>query len=170
MAEKWFSRTFKFDVPASRLPLLIERLRGVPARIEEKVKGFWKDDLCRRVDGTWSPQENIGHLTDLEALHMKRLDELEAGLPILTAADVSNKKTWDALHNDQPIEQVLRAFRKARGELVTRLEEWNPARLEVSAVHPRLKTPMRVVDLAYFVAEHDDSHLTRIEEILRGKR
>jgi|GEM_PF-4393916 len=35
-----------------------------------------------------------------------------------------------------------------------------------TALHPRLKTPMRIVDLAYFVAEHDDHHLSRIRELV----
>lgn len=38
--------------------------------------------------------------------------------------------------------------------------------LTYSALHPRLKTPMRVIDLAYFVAEHDDHHLSRVRELL----
>jgi hypothetical protein len=33
-----------------------------------------------------------------------------------------------------------------------------------ASLHPRLKTPMRVIDLAYFVAEHDDHHLARVRE------
>jgi hypothetical protein len=33
------------------------------------------------------------------------------------------------------------------------------------ARHPRLGTPMRLIDLAYFVAEHDDHHLARLREL-----
>ena len=36
------------------------------------------------------------------------------------------------------------------------------------ASHPRLATPMRLLDIAFFVAAHDDHHLARITEILRG--
>jgi hypothetical protein len=35
-----------------------------------------------------------------------------------------------------------------------------------TAVHPRLQMPMRLVDWAYFVAEHDDHHLARIRELI----
>jgi hypothetical protein len=35
--------------------------------------------------------------------------------------------------------------------------------------HPRLKTPMRLVDHLYFAAEHDDHHLARIWELVEGK-
>ena len=34
-----------------------------------------------------------------------------------------------------------------------------------TALHPRLETPMRMMDLFYFVAEHDDHHLARITAI-----
>jgi len=34
------------------------------------------------------------------------------------------------------------------------------------STHPRLRTSMNAVDLAYFVAEHDDYHLARIGELL----
>ena len=33
------------------------------------------------------------------------------------------------------------------------------------ALHPRLKTPVRIMDLFLFVAEHDDHHMVRIPEI-----
>jgi len=36
-----------------------------------------------------------------------------------------------------------------------------------SALHPRLKTPMRTMDLFLFVAEHDDHHLAKISEIIK---
>jgi hypothetical protein len=37
-------------------------------------------------------------------------------------------------------------------------------------LHPRLNQPMRVVDLLFFVAEHDDYHLARISELIREFR
>jgi hypothetical protein len=36
------------------------------------------------------------------------------------------------------------------------------------ATHPRLQQEMSVVDLCFFVAEHDDHHLGAIAEIARG--
>jgi hypothetical protein len=36
------------------------------------------------------------------------------------------------------------------------------------ALHPRLKVNMRLVDMLYFQAEHDDYHLTRISELRRS--
>src|SRR5262245_18134880 len=107
MREKWPQRTFPTDMPAGRFPYLIERLRGTPARIEEKVRDIPNSALVRRVDGTWSSQENIGHLGDLEDLHLGRLDDLEASVDVLRAADMDNKRTWKAEHNTKPLRQLL---------------------------------------------------------------
>jgi hypothetical protein len=52
--------------------------------------------------------------------------------------------------------------------LVTQLEGADQADWVRSALHPRLKTPMRLLDLAFFVAEHDDHHLATISELLRS--
>lgn len=166
MLEKWPQRTFKFDLPAARLPCLLERLRGTPARVEDKIRGVSPERLRKRVGETWSVQENIGHLTDIEELHLARLDELERGVETLRAADMANKKTWEADHNARPIARVLEALRASRAQLVDRLESWDPARLEVGAMHPRLRIPMRVIDVAFFTAEHDDYHLARMQELL----
>lgn len=38
--------------------------------------------------------------------------------------------------------------------------------ITLTALHPRLRVPMNLVDHAFFVAEHDDYHLTRITELL----
>jgi hypothetical protein len=166
MREKWTERKFQFDVPAGRMHCLMERLRGTAARIDEKVRGVPTELLVRREGETWSPQENIGHLADIEALHLGRLDELAAGAATLRAADMTNRGTWEANHNATTIERLAARFREVRGRLVSRLDAWDPQRLEVSALHPRLQIPMRVVDLAYFTAEHDDYHLARVEELL----
>ena len=54
------------------------------------------------------------------------------------------------------------SFRAARLRIVQRLERMSPAELSRVALHPRLQQPMSVVDLGFFVAEHDDHHLNTI--------
>ena len=62
-----------------------------------------------------------------------------------------------------------RSTRPGSAKVATRaLRDLAAADLERAARHPRLGTPMRVVDLAYFVAEHDDHHLARLRELLTG--
>jgi hypothetical protein len=33
-----------------------------------------------------------------------------------------------------------------------------------------LKQPVRVIDLCYFIAEHDDHHMAKINELIRNRR
>lgn len=164
---KWFDRTFDFSFPVGYFPSLLERLRGTPARIEERVGSFPKKILTTRVNGAWSIQEHVGHLYDLDELHSARLDDYDAGAEVLRAADLRNQKTENALHNSQPIAKLLSLFRKERLLFVRRLEVMDEFKLTRSALHPRLKIPMRVVDLALFVAEHDDHHIARMTALAK---
>jgi len=163
----WFDRKFDLSFPAELYPEMIERLRGTPARLEDRVKGLPAAILTRRDGERWSIQENIGHLLDLEELFNGRLDDYDGRLAVLRAADLSNQKTHRAGHNKQANREILIAFRAARTDMVERLESCEPLYFDRTAQHPRLNRPMRVVDLLYFQAEHDDYHLARISELLR---
>lgn len=162
---KWTDRRFSFDFPAGIYPEMIERIRGTPARLEELFAGLPSETLTAQVDGRWSMQENAGHLLDLESLVSQRIDEYLAGNSALHAADMSNRKTYDAHHNEVAADSILSAFRTARHEIVNRLETLDAEIFERSALHPRLNVPMRLVDMLFFQAEHDDYHLARISEL-----
>ena len=88
----------------------------------------------------------------------------------LTVADLKNQKTDEANYNARPLEQILIAFRAARERLLKRVDELDPPLFARTIPHPRLKTPMRLVDHLYFVAEHDDHHLARIWELVNVVR
>ena len=165
MRIKWTDRRFNFDFPAGIYPETIERIRGTPARLEDLLAGLPSETLTAQVEGRWSMQENAGHLLDLESLVSQRIDEYLAGNSALHAADMSNRKTYDANHNDVPVDTILKAFRTARFEIVNRLESLDDEIFARSALHPRLNVPMRLVDMLFFQAEHDDYHLARISEL-----
>ncbi len=164
-AEKWFERTFDWSVPVSRLPAIIERLRGTPARLTERTGGVAAGELTRRTDGGWSIQEHVGHLIDLEGVWSRRADQLFAGEPMLAPTDLSNQQTFDAQHNTRHLPNLLVSFREVRAQFLRQLLAADGAVLTRSATHPRLGTPMRLVDLALFVAEHDDHHLATISRL-----
>jgi hypothetical protein len=164
--QPWFERVFPNGLPAVQLPLILERLRGTPARLEDRLKHIPTEVLTRRRGDTWSAQENAGHFMDLEPLWLSRVDDFEAGRAELGAADLTNRKTHQANHNAAELATLLSAFRTARQELVRRLEVFPEARLVATAFHPRLKVAMNIVDLAFFAAEHDDYHLARITELI----
>lgn len=167
MLSRWVDRTFDFTLPEALFPVVVERLRGTPARIEDKVRHLTIEVLIRRDGGNWSIQEHIGHLLDLDELHAGRLDDFLAGAEVLRAADMSNRKTWEGRHNERPLPDLLHDFRRERLAFVARLDTWDTELLSLTALHPRLRQPMRVVDMALFTAEHDDHHLTRMTELTR---
>jgi hypothetical protein len=162
----WFERRFEFNVPVDQYPNLCIRLWGTPARLEELFRGISRDVVVRRPTAKWSAQEHAGHLLDLESLWMARVDDLLAGRDRLTVADLTNRKTHEADHNARLLTEILEEFRSARFYLVNRLGTLRPADFARSALHPRLKQPMRLVDHLYFAAEHDDHHLATIRELI----
>ncbi|HEX8888589.1 MAG TPA: DinB family protein [Pyrinomonadaceae bacterium] len=164
---EWFKRQFSFGLPVEMYPNVLERVRGTPARLEDLARSLTPETLTRRDGDKWSIQEHAGHLLDLEPLGMSRLDDYEAGRATLHAADMSNQKTYEANHNADTIENILAAFRKERMEFVRRLESYDEALLQKTALHPRLQMQIRIIDLAFFIAEHDDHHLSRISELKR---
>lgn len=164
---RWFDRTFDLGLPADAFPSVVERLRGTPARLEERIRSLPSDILTRRPEDRWSIQENAGHLLDLEPLWLGRLEDVLVGAEELRVADLSNRGTDEADFNARPIDEILAAFRRERERLVDRLDALADEQVLLSALHPRLRQPMTVVDLFFFVAEHDDHHLVRITEIVR---
>jgi len=162
----WFERKFEFSYSLDLLPNLLARLRGTPARLEETLRGFSRTILIAKPQGKWSAQEHAGHLLDLETLWLARLEDYAAARGELTPADLTNRKTDDADHNSRPLERLLVEFRTARATLLKRVDELDTSLFTQTLPHPRLKTPMRLLDHLYFVAEHDDHHLARIWELI----
>ena len=166
----WFERKFALGLPRDAFPDLIERIRGTPARLEERVRGVDRATLTRRIGEAWSIQENVGHLGDLEPLWAGRLVDFLDGRDMLRVADLKNTKTHEAGHNDASIESLLLTFRQERFATVERIESLGASDLERTALHPRLKQPMSIVDHFFFVAEHDDHHLAAIGDLIRRGR
>jgi uncharacterized damage-inducible protein DinB len=164
---KWFERSFNFSSEQNIFPSIIERLRGTPARLEEKFKSIPEGILETKVDNTWSIKENLGHLTDLESLWQGRLEDIIKGKIELRPTDLANRKTDLANHNATSLKELLSSFRQIRAQTVSALEKLDEETIFRSALHPRLKTPMRTMDLFLFVAEHDDHHLARITEMVK---
>jgi hypothetical protein len=164
---EWFNRKFPVIEDNGLLPSIIERLSGTPARIEEIISNADPAILTWRPGGKWTIKEEIGHLSDLEPLWSGRLDDLVNGLTELRVTDLTNQKTHNANHDATQTTLLLQHFREQRQLFVGKLLSLKDEQLLNSSLHPRLKTPMRIIDLAYFVAEHDDHHLVSIREILR---
>jgi hypothetical protein len=162
---KWVDRKFDFGFRKEYLPFLIECIKSTAPRIEELVKGISEENLAKQLNNQWSIKEHIGHLIDLEELHEARIEQFAKGLIELQAADMSNKKTHEASHNLKSISELIVAFRKVRANFIFKVETFEEDKLVYKALHPRLQKEITLVDLVYFVGEHDNHHLTLISQI-----
>ena len=166
---KWLDRRFAYEPPAGEFPAIVERLRGTPARVEEKAIRIREAQRLRKHGEEWSIQEHLGHLVDLEDLWARRTEELVTGALELSAADMSNRTTRERNHNACSIAAIVAEFRVARGRWVDRLDGVTDADVVRTSLHPRLKRPMRLIDLCFFVAEHDDHHLAIVTRLARSQ-
>jgi uncharacterized damage-inducible protein DinB len=162
----WVDRKFDLNLPVWMWQNLLERLRGTPARVEDRVRAWPRELLTRRVNDKWSVQERVGHLLDVEPLWWGRLDDFDAGAETLRPADMSNLKSVEANHNAASLEQLFKDFRAARAAFVRRIENYDEAAALRTGLHPRLKTPIRVIDHITFVCEHDDHELAKMAETI----
>lgn len=163
----WFDRKFEFDHLKGTFPSIYERLDGLMVRLRHKLGTIPAEHLTQKLDNKWSIKEHIGHLLDLEELWSARMDDFLNAREELHPADLENRKTHEAEHNEAPIADLLECLEKERERLLNYCRKLERDAESRTSLHPRLKQPMRVIDLAYFVAEHDDHHLAAITEIQR---
>jgi uncharacterized damage-inducible protein DinB len=164
----WFERKFDFSTNENIMPSIIERLEGTPVRLREKLSQIDPSYYQLKPHGKWSILEHIGHLSDLEPLWQGRLDDILSGQKELRPTDLANTKTSEANHNSKTVAQLLDEFSWLRKLTVDELKVLKDEDVFKHALHPRLQTPMRTIDLFTFVAEHDDHHLAKITEIARS--
>ena len=163
--KEWFQREFNQALDPETLPNILERISGTPARLVEKIQIIDANYYDPRLEDKWSIKENIGHLSDLEPLWMARIEDIVNKREILTGADLTNQKTHQANHNQRSMKELLDEFRELRNQHMNKLTVLNSSDMKKYSLHQRLNTPMRIIDLAFFVAEHDDHHLAQISFI-----
>lgn len=165
---RWVERRWSFHLPPGAFPAVIERLAGLPPRAAALVAGMSEPTLAHRPTDKWSVKEHLGHLSDLHALDVQRVEEFLGGVGVLTAGDMLNRRTEDACHGGTPIAQLLDRLEKQRRSLTLVLDRLTEEEVEASAIHPRLRIRMRLIDWAQFVADHDDHHLAAARIALRS--
>ena len=163
---RWLERDFAFGLPVSRFPDVLERLRGTPARLNDRLEHSLPARLSARPGSSWSILENVGHLLLVEELWDGRLDDFLAGAEVLRPAGHDASRVEAAWLDERSLDDLLAEFRAARIRHVGRLETLAPSDVERKAFHPRLKRTVNVLDMMLFAAEHDDHHLARITQLL----
>jgi uncharacterized damage-inducible protein DinB len=162
----WFDRVFPPQNDKGVFPCILERLDGTTARLKEKTTSLNPDSTVS-TDGKWSIKKEIGHLIDLEPLWLARTLQIIDNQKDLKITDLANTKTHETDHDARSFKDLIQEFKQHRNELMCVLKEVTEADLDKAAVHPRLGTPMKIIDLAYFVAEHDDHHLAQISVLIK---
>jgi hypothetical protein len=155
----WIERTFQFDVPPGWLYNICARLEGTESRLKHLVRDISDSTAQHKPNGKWSIKEHIGHLGDLEDLHLQRLEDFMKRNPQLSTWDVTNSATEKANHNDSSLESLIDTFSAKRKLFVQQLRSMDDSIHTFRSLHPRLKIPMKPVDMATFIAEHDDHHI-----------
>jgi uncharacterized damage-inducible protein DinB len=163
----WFERKFNLDFPIGLFPVIINRLEGTLPRITAMIKNTSDEALTSKPNNEWSVKEQVGHLYDLEELWYGRVEDFLTGKKVLKAADLRNTKTHEADHNTKKIDELMKLFSSERSKLIEKVRDIDEVAASATALHPRLQTPMRLIDHLFFIAEHDDHHLTKIAELLR---
>lgn len=167
--QKWTDHNFNLGIDPGWTANVLIRVQDTEIRLKYHCVNLTDPQLSYKPEGAWSIKEHIGHLIDLEELHHHRIKQFTGFNAELSAADMSNAKTEAGQHNKRTLDALLTDFAKARTNFITDFLSLSEASLNHAALHPRLKIPMKPVDLLFFVAEHDDHHLATIMEIIRVK-
>lgn len=162
----WVERRFEFNYSVGWLYNIIERLQGTVPRLKALTEDVSEEGLRYQPEGKWSIKQHIGHLYDLELLHINRLRQLKEKVEVLQPADMSNQKTESTNYNNYPFYKLIDMFDKLRQEMIEELMSLEVDIHHHAALHERLNVKMRPVDVASFTAEHDDHHLASIRRII----
>ena len=164
----WVERKFEFNFPVGLYPIIIQRLQSTNPALRSLVEKIPDEKLSTRPEGKWSAKEVVGHLYDVEDLWNGRVDDFLSHADTLRAADMTNAKTTNARHNEQGIAELLEKFATARNKLIARVGNFDEQTASLVSLHPRLKTPMRLIDSLFFIVEHVDHELTKISQLIRS--
>jgi uncharacterized damage-inducible protein DinB len=168
-ASKWFERKFDFSFDVKEYAAIYQRLQQAPERLEHLLQNKAEEPmLAHEPEGKWSVKEHTGHLSVLEPLWRTRIHDILEKKPILTPTDLNNSATSDAGFNKLSITELLQRFADERKQTLSLLDSIDINNHGNTSLHPRMQQPMRIIDIAYFTAEHDDHHIEVIREIINN--
>jgi len=163
--EPWVNHKFNLGFDIGWTQNIMSRIKDTGIRIQHHTLGLTNERLSYKEGDKWSIKEHIGHLIDLEELWSNRFLQFQIFVPELVHADMSNQLTDQANHNDKSIQTLSEEFNNERQKLINTFHSLSDEALNHQALHPRIKELMRPVDLLFFIAEHDDHHITSISSL-----
>lgn len=162
----WSQRQLPFGKGADEFPNLIERLRGTPARVADLLSNQSIERLVLRVQGRWCAMEHVAHLLLLDQRFHARIDDFLALRPTLCRIELGDQHHWLELTRSRHPGDLLEEYRLTRLDLVRRTSALQGHFLQHKAVHPCLGSAYTPVDMALWIAEHDDHHLLAMRAAL----
>ena len=164
--QPWVQHVFNLGLNPGWAQNVLTRISDVAARCEYHCRDLPNELMDRKpAPEKWSIKEHLGHLIDLEELHIHRLKQFKGKVGELKGADMSNAKTEATDYNARSLGEILTSLNEEREKLISEFSSLPEDCLVHEAFHPRLKIAMKPVDLLFFVGEHDDHHLTTILEL-----
>jgi hypothetical protein len=145
---------------------MLERMGRLPERIIRLIEHESLEDLRRAgPGGSWGAVEHVAHLRDFDDVSLDRIDQiLSEDDPELDLFDTDVRAIERNYHAQNPFE-TAEEFRRARSELVNRLdglqdEEWNR-----TARHPD-SGRITLEKLVQQLDEHDEEHFHALRDVL----
>ena len=163
---KWFERKFDFSFDVEQYSTIYQRLQQAPGMLATLIHNKPEELLTHQPEGKWSVKEHVGHLSLLEPLWRTRIQDILEKKPTLTPTDLDNKKTSETGFNNYSITELLQKFTDERKETLALLDGINVKDQQGTSLHPRMQQPMRIIDILYFTAEHDEHHMGVIQHYL----
>ena len=167
---KWFDRKFDFSFGPESYTSVYQRLKQAPGLLKDTLAYLPEEILVYKPDGAWSIKEHAGHLSILEQIWRIRFRDIHEMKPVLTPADLDNRATTEGAFNGYTVPTLVEKFVEERNATLSFLDSIDALDISRASLHPRLKQPMRIIDLACFVAEHDDHHISVIREISKKRQ
>jgi uncharacterized damage-inducible protein DinB len=163
---KWNDRMFDLNLDVGLYQVIAERLRGTACRLFEMAESLSELEAEQSYNSNWSIKEHITHLLNIESLHDGRVDDFINKCPQLRPVKTDAANTETEQNNKMDLKGLIESFKQSRVNLIEKLETLNLETHHFYSLHPRLQINMRPIDLMFFIAEHDDHHLTSIREVL----
>ena len=123
---KWTDRSFQFTFPVEVYPEMIERMRGTPARLEDRLKSLATNILTRRDGEALVDSGKRRTSADLESLVQQSIDEYLAGAKSSSCGRHVESQNPRSRSNELAMSIILSDFREQRMHLVDRLDNLNP--------------------------------------------
>jgi uncharacterized damage-inducible protein DinB len=159
----WKERTFEFNLPVGVFPIIVERLRGAPIRLEAMLRNTTAETLQQKIGDKWSVIEQVNHLCNCEEVWLGRVEDIRA------RKEIFERRTLKTDLQSEDIELLLKNFSAARNTLINLVENMDEPTASLTINHARLQRPIRLMDSLFSTAEHDDHHMAKIRALVNSE-